>query len=54
MTTLAPWTEQWQHFTSEVQEQFRGDPAPHTRQSGQDWVGRLSLEARARDLGVRE
>ena len=25
MTTLAPWTEQWQHFTAEVREQFWGD-----------------------------
>ena len=24
MTTLAPWTEQWQHFTSDVREQFCG------------------------------
>ena len=28
MTTLAPWTEQWQHFTSEVREQFWGRPRP--------------------------
>ena len=54
MTTLAPWTEQWQHCTSEGREQVWGARAPHTRQSGQDGVGRLSLEARARDLGVRE
>jgi hypothetical protein len=33
MMTLAPWTEQWQHFTSEVWEQFWGDLARHTRQS---------------------
>jgi putative transposase len=54
MTTLAPWTEQWQHFTTEIREQFWGDLARHTRQSWQDLVGRLSIEARDRYLGVRE
>lgn len=54
MTTLAPWTEQWQHFTSEIREQFWGDLAEHTRQSWQDFLDRLSLEARGRYLGVRE
>jgi hypothetical protein len=54
VTTLAPWTEQWQHFTSEVREQFWGDLVQHTRQSWQDVLGRLSIEARDRYLGVRE
>ena len=54
MTTRAPWTEQWQHVPSEGREQCWGDLAPHTRQSWHDWVGRLSLEARERDRGVRE
>ena len=36
MQKLAPWTQQWQHFTSEVREQFWGDLAQHTRQSWQD------------------
>ena len=54
MTTLAPWAEQWQHFTSEVRDQFWGDLAQHTRQSWQDLLGRLSVEARDRYLGVRE
>jgi putative transposase len=54
MTTLAPWTEQWQHFTAEVREQFWGDLARHTRQSWEDLLGRLSIEARDRYLGVRE
>ena len=54
MTTLTPWTEQWQHFTSEVREQFWGDLAQHTRESWQDLLGRLSLEARDRYLGVRK
>jgi transposase-like protein len=54
MTTLAPWTEQWQHFTVEVREQFWGDLTQHTRQSWQDLLGRLSIEARDRYLGVRE
>jgi putative transposase len=54
MTTLAPWTEQWQHFTADIREQFWGDLAQHTRQSWQDWLGRLSIEARDRYLGVRE
>jgi putative transposase len=54
MATRAPWTEQWPHFTAEVREQFWGDLAPHTRQSWQDWFGRLSVEARDRYLGGRE
>lgn len=54
MQTLAPWTEQWQHFTSEVREQFWGDLARHTRQSWEDLLGRLSIEARDCYLGVRE
>ena len=44
MQTLAPWTEQWQHFTAEVREQFWGDLAQDTRQSWQDLLGRLSIE----------
>lgn len=54
MQTLAPWTEQWQHFTAKVREQFWGDLAQHTRQSWQDLLGRLSIDARDRYLGVRE
>lgn len=54
MRTLAPWTEQWQQFVRDVREQFWGDLAQHTRQSWQDFLGRLSLEARDRSLGVRE
>jgi len=54
MTTLAPWNEQWQHFTSEIREQFWGDLTQHTQQSWQDLMGRLSVEARDRYLGVRE
>jgi hypothetical protein len=54
MTTLAPWTEPWQHFQREVREDFWGDLAQHTRQSWQDFLGRLSLEARDRHLGVRD
>ncbi len=54
MPTRAPWTKQWQHFRSELREQFWGDLAQPTRQSWQDWLGRLSLEARDRSLGVRE
>lgn len=54
MQTLAPWTEQWQHFVSEMREQFWGDVAQHTRQCWQDLLGRLSVEARDRYLGVRE
>lgn len=54
MQTLAPWTEQWQHFTAKVREQFWGDLAQHTRQSWQDLLGRLSIETRDRYLGVRE
>ena len=54
MATLAPWTEQWQHFTAEVRDQFWGDLTQHTRQSWEDFLGRLSIEARDRALGVRE
>lgn len=54
MTTLAPWTEQWQHFLTDVREQFWGDLAQRTRESWQDLLGRLSIEARDRYLGVRE
>jgi putative transposase len=54
MQTLAPWTEQWQHFVSDVREQFWGDLTQHTRQCWQDLLGRLSVEARDRYLGVRE
>jgi putative transposase len=53
MQTLAPWTEQWQHFQSEMRDQFWGDVVQHTRQSWQDFLGRLSLEARDRHLGRR-
>ena len=54
MTTLAPWTEQWQHFQRDIREDFWGDLVQHTRQSWQDFLGRLSLEARDRHLGVRD
>lgn len=52
MMTRAPWTEQWQHFQREICEDFGGGLAQHTRQSWQDFLGRLSLEARDRYLGV--
>lgn len=54
MTTLAPWTEQWQHFVTDVREQFWGDLTQQTRQSWADFLGRLSVEARDQYLGVRE
>ncbi|OQW30341.1 MAG: hypothetical protein A4E19_10575 [Nitrospira sp. SG-bin1] len=54
MTTLAPWTEQWQHLQRDIRDQFWGDLARHTRQSWQNFLGRLSIEARDRYLGVRE
>ncbi len=54
MTTLAPWTEQWQHFTADIREQCWGDLTRHMRQSWQDFLSRLSLEARDRYRGVRE
>jgi putative transposase len=54
MQTLAPWTEQWQHFQTEMRDQFWGDIVHHTRQSWQDFLGRLSIEARDRHLGVRD
>ncbi len=51
MTTLAPWTEQWRHFQTEIREQFWSELAQQTRQSWQDFLGRLSIEARDRYLG---
>jgi putative transposase len=54
MATLAPWTEQFQHFRAELREQFWSDLTQHTRQTWADFLGRLSLEARDQYLGVRE
>ena len=41
MRTLAPWTEQFQHFTNEVRDQFWGDLYRHTRELWQRSVERL-------------
>lgn len=54
MRTLAPWTEQFQHFTNEVRDQFWGDLYRHTRELWQRGFERLSVEARDRYLGIRE
>jgi len=54
MATLAPWTEQWHQFVTDVREQFWGDLTQHTRQTWADFLGCLSLEARDHYLGVRE
>jgi len=54
MATLAPWTEQFQHFRAEMQEQFWGNLTQHTRQTWADFLGRLSVEARDQYLGIRE
>ena len=54
MRTLAPWTEQFQHFTTEVREQFWGDVYRHTREVWQASLERLSIEARDRYLGVQD
>src|SRR5438093_11321264 len=54
MRTLAPWTEQFQHFTTEIRDQFWGDVYRHTREIWQQVLERLSVEARDRSLGVRE
>lgn len=54
MTTLAPWTEQWQHFVTDVREEFWGDLTQQTRQTWADFLERLSVEARDQYLGVRE
>jgi putative transposase len=51
MKTLAPWTEQFQHFQTEVREQFWGDLHRHTREMWQRSVEQLSLEVRDRYLG---
>lgn len=34
MKALAPWTEPWQHFRTEIREPFGGDLVQRTRQSG--------------------
>ena len=52
MRTLAPWTEQFQHFTNEVRDEFWGDLYRHTREMWQQGLERLSVEARDRALGV--
>lgn len=54
MRTLAPWTEQFQHFTQEIREQLWGDIYRHTREVWQRALERLSVEARDRALGVRD
>ena len=53
MRTLAPWTEQFQHFTDEIRDQFWGDLYRHTKEVWQQGLERLSVEARDRYLGVR-
>jgi len=54
MRTLAPWTEQFQHFTNEIRDQFWGDVYRHTKEVWQQSFERLSVEARDRYLGVRD
>ncbi|MGQ0627652.1 MAG: IS256 family transposase [Phycisphaerales bacterium] len=54
MRTLAPWTEQFQHFTDELRDQFWGDLYRHTKEVWQRGLERLSVEARDRYLGVRD
>jgi hypothetical protein len=52
MRTLAPWTEQFQHCTQDIREQFWGDLYRHTREVWQRALERLSVEARDRCVGV--
>jgi len=54
MRTLAPWTEQFQHCTQEIREQFWGDRSRHPREVWQRALERLSVEARDRCVGVGE
>ena len=54
MKTLAPWTEQFQHFVGAVRDEFWGDLYRHTREVWQRSLERLSVDARDRYLGVRE
>lgn len=54
MRTLAPWTEQFQHFVGAVREEFWGDLYRQTREVWQQSLERLSVEARDQYLGVRE
>ncbi len=54
MRTRTPWTEQFQHFMTDLREQFWGDVYRHVGESFQRALERLSVEARDRYLGVRE
>jgi putative transposase len=54
MKTLAPWTEQFQHFVGAVRDEFWGDLYRHTREVWQQSLERLSVDARDQYLGVRE
>jgi putative transposase len=53
MRTVAPWTEQLQHFVEEVREQFWGNLYQHTRGVWEQFLERLSVEARDQYLGVQ-
>lgn len=54
MPTRAPWTEQFQHFVTEVRDPFWGDRTRQTRVAWQQFFERASVAARDRYVGVRE
>jgi len=52
MATVAPWTEQWQHFVSEAAEQFWGDLYQRTRGAWQRFLEAISRREQERYLGL--
>lgn len=52
MRTVAPWTEQWQHFVSEAAEQIWGDLYQRTRGAWQRSLEAVSRREQERSLGL--
>ena len=52
MATVAPWTEQWQHFVSEAAEQFWGDLYQRTCGAWQRFLEAVSRQEQERYLGL--
>lgn len=46
MRTVAPWTEQWQHVSHEIQEQFWGNLYQRTRGAWQRFLEAVSRRQR--------
>ena len=51
MATVAPWTEQWQHFLRDVREEFWGDLYQRTRVAWQRFLEAVSRQEQERYLG---